>query len=345
MKTTGTSQIVAIEIDSTPQLPAPVVELLEVLQDRTAELLEASKAPNTWIGYRSDWRGFASWSTSQGYPLPVDPETLDTATPHEIVHAYLLVRSPQVAPTTLARQLSAIKFWHHLAGLASPTDHPTVGQVMTGIVREANRQKRQAAPLYLSEIAAGLPVGADPKQIRDRAMLLVGWWGALRRSELVGINRQHLEDHPDGIIITLPRSKTDQTGQGRQIPLHYRNDKLCPVRALRAWLELVDGEPVFVRVGKWGDIRHHTRTGARTVTGIVKDAADRCGLDADRYTAHSLRAGFVSECDRRRIPTAAVRAVTGHTSEQMLSSYARPGQLFDHSAGAYFNGGEELETD
>ena len=139
MQPTSTNQIAAIDIDTAVQLPAPVVELLETLQDRTAELLEVSKAPNTWIGYRSDWRGFATWSTSQGYPLLADPETLYTATLHEIVHAYLLVRSPQVAPTTLARQLSAIKFWHHLAGFTSPTDHPTVGQVMTGIVREANR--------------------------------------------------------------------------------------------------------------------------------------------------------------------------------------------------------------
>lgn len=151
-----------------------------------------------------------------------------------------------------------------------------------------------------------------------------------------------MEDHPEGLLVELTHSKTDQAGAGRTVPIHYRTDvTLCPVRAVRAWTVaagIVDGF-LFRRVDRWGNVAE-TPISGETVATVVKECAERIGFNPADYSAHSLRAGFVSECDRRGIPTGAVRAVTGHKSEAMLSVYSRPAKTFADSAGAYFDNGD-----
>ena len=118
------------------------------------------------------------------------------------------------------------------------------------------------------------------------------------------------------------------------MPLHYHDETYCPVRAVRAWLP--ESGPLFRRVDRHGNI-NADRISGQTVAAVVKEGAERIGLDPAVYSGHSLRAGFVSECDRRGISTSAVRIVTGHQSDAMLSVYTRPRALFESSAGAYFN--------
>ena len=179
----------------------------------------------------------------------------------------------------------------------------------------------------------------DPKAIRDRALLTVGWWGAFRRSELVGITDADIADDPRGIVVNLPRSKTDQEGKGRLVPLHYHDGPTGPVVALRQWTKLVDGGgPVFRQLDRWGNIGGPIA--GSTVARVVKEYAERIGLDPDGYSGHSLRAGFITECDNRGIGTSAVRLVTGHQSDAMLSVYTRPRSLFESSAGAFFDDDE-----
>ncbi len=134
-------------------------------------------------------------------------------------------------------------------------------------------------------------------------------------------------------MVTLRKSKTDQEGKGRQVPLHYHDEQVCPVRALRAWLNAagIESGPVFRRLDRWGNVKDSGLHPSAVAT-IVRDAASAIGLDPAEHTAHSLRAGFVSECDRRGIVSSAVRLVTGHQS----AIYTRPQSLFDSSAGAYF---------
>ncbi len=170
-------------------------------------------------------------------------------------------------------------------------------------------------------------------------MLLNGWWGAFRRSELVAIQVGDLSKHDQGIIVRIPKSKTDQTGAGQRVALHYRADfTVDPVKALRAWLKAaaISSGPVF-RLARGSTVGADGLNSA-AVSRVTKEAAERAGLNPSGYSAHSLRAGFVSECDRRHIPNGAVRAVTRHTSDAMLAVYDRPGELFSGSAGAYFEG-------
>lgn len=320
-------------------LSLSTLQRIDAISDRREQLHKQRRAPNTLRAYQSDWAQFVRWCDTFGIEAPTDPERLAEPVPINVVDAYVIEKSRDLAPATIARHMTALRWWHHAAGYPSPTDDPNLIATLEGVRRAEARGKRQARPLYLTELEEAVGgLSADPKGIRDRAVLCVGWWGALRRSELVGIDRAHLTDHPEGVLLNLPKSKTDQEAKGREVPLHYHAGPVCPVRALRAWLDLHDHETVFVKLDRG---RRSLGDGVRLHPGavnlVVKAAAERLGISTGDVSAHSLRSGFVSECDRRRIPTAAVRAVTGHTSEAMLSSYARPGALFDSSAGAFFN--------
>ena len=307
----------------------PLSRLTE-LTERAQEYAEASRSDATRAAYATDWRLFSRWCSKTRLPttIPVNPQ---------VVVAYLADQAATLSAPTLARRLSAIKYQHHQIGEWSPTDHPQVVATLAGIRRRHIHRKKQARPLYLDDLSAAIgALDESPRGLRDAAVLLVGWWGAFRRSELVSLNTDDLEDNPQGIVVSLRRSKTDQDAQGRLVPLHYHPEPLCPVRALRSWLTVAGiSGPVFRRVDRWGNIGD-IRLDAPIVARIVKTAAESLGFDPTGFSAHSLRAGFVSECDRRGINSSAVRLVTGHKSDAMLAVYTRPRNLFESSAGAYF---------
>lgn len=323
------------EITLAPEPFGAELDVFRDLQEQAVEYLEASKSPATRRAYESDWSVITRWAANKGL-------TADIPLSVDLLAAYLTDMATQLKAGTLARRLAAVRYWHHQAGYVSPTDHPQVRALLSGIRRVHKSSKRQATPLYLEDLATALSsLDGTVKDARDRALMLVGWWAALRRSELVGLDVEDVENVAEGIVLTLRWSKTDQSGQGRQVPLHYREDEnIDPVRALRKWLDVagIDSGPAFTPVGRWHRPRPGMRLSSRSVSLVVKAMAAEIGLDPAGYSAHSLRSGFVSECDRRQVPTAAVRHVTGHTSDQMLSVYARPGQLFRDSAGAFFEG-------
>ncbi len=178
-------------------------------------------------------------------------------------------------------------------------------------------------------------LGDSPRDCRDRALLLVGFAGAFRRSELVAINCTDIERVPQGIIIKLVRSKTDQESLGRRIGVPSAQGPLCPVRALESWLNvsgIVDG-PLFRPVDR------HRRVGCdplspEAVALIIKRHAAACGLDPARYSGHSLRAGFATSAAIAGVPSWKVREQTGHASEAMLQRYIRRADVFIENAAA-----------
>lgn len=331
-------EIVPLQIPDAVLTPA-TLERFEQLVTRGAEYEAASRAPNTVRSYRSDWRQFHGWADSFGVILEADPEQLSEPLPPDLLYLYMADRAEQLKPATLARHLSAIRHWHHRRDFPSPTDHPRIANTLAGITRRHAYTKRQARPLYLDDLRQAVALLDDSmKGVRDRALLLVGWWGAFRRSELTGLRVEDLEQHPEGILVTLRKSKTDQAGQGRQVPLHYHSAEVDPVTALREWLRVGDrvSGPVFCGVDRWGNPSGR-RLSTQAVSDVVKAAAESIGFDPAGYSAHSLRAGFVSECDRRAIASSAVRLTTGHQSDAMLATYTRPRTLFESAAGAYFD--------
>jgi integrase len=283
------------------------------------------------LEYRKDWQAFTAWCAAQGFtPLPAAPA---------VVALYLSARATagkKVA--TLQRELAAISQAHKVAGLASPRSDAAVQEVLKGIRRTVGvaptQEKAPLLPLELRAISAALPEGLIGK--RDRALLTLGFAGAFRRSELVGLLVEDFAFNDDGLTVTLRRSKTDQEGEGRKVGVPFgSHPDTCPVRAVKAFLaaaELTEG-PAFRHINR------HGRMGSAALSGhalalVVKRAVARTGLDASKYAGHSLRAGLVTAAAKAGKSTHSIMRQTGHKSLAMVSRYIRDVKLFDDNAAA-----------
>jgi integrase len=243
----------------------------------------------------------------------------------------------KVAGLTLA--LAAISQVHKAAGFASPRGAAEVQEVMKGIRRSLGVAQVQKAPILLSDLRAmveALPIGLAG--LRDRALLLVGFAGAFRRSELVALDIRDVNFAPEGLEVTLRRSKTDQEGVGRKIGLPYgSNPSTCPVRALQAWLNAsapqgTTSGPIFREVRPDGRTVMVAPLTGQSVALIVKKAATGAGLDPAKFSGHSLRAGLATSAAKAGKSERAIMAQTGHRSEKMVRRYIRDASLFDDNA-------------
>lgn len=200
---------------------------------------------------------------------------------------------------------------------------------MRGIRRVHGTRQRQVAPILVDDLRAMVgPLGADLRDLRDRALLLVGFAGAFRRSELVAISCTDLERVPGGLIVTLSRSKTDQEGRGRDVAIPRGPGDLCPMVALDAWLRSAGIEEgrVFLAIDCHGNV-YGDGLSPESVARIIKKRAAAVGLDPARFSGHSLRAGFVTNAVAAGAPEWAIRRVTGHKSDAVLHCYMRPAEL------------------
>jgi len=272
--------------------------------------------------FEADFDHFTRWCEAhQAIALPAEAAT---------VARYLTDIHSDYRVATLTRRIAAISVVHQRHGLASPTREPVVREVMRGIRRSLGTAQAQVEPLLVADlrrILAHLP--EDLPGTRDRALLLVGFAGALRRSELVALDVTDLADAHDGIILTVRRSKTDQEAAGRQVALPYGADT-CPVAALRTWLEraaITDGA-VFRPVN-----RHRTvspdRLSDRAVALVVKRRAQAAGLDPTRLSGHSLRAGHATTAAANGATERQIANQTGHRSMEVLRRYIRQGTIFN----------------
>lgn len=303
---------------------------LATAADAARDYIRAAKAKNTRRAYRSDWRDFEKWAAQAGVTaLPAAPAT---------VGLYLATRAATLRPATLARRLVALTLAHRAAGHALDTRAPEIHETMAGIRRTHGTAQRGKAPILTADLRRLVTALPDtPVGRRDRALLLLGFAGAFRRSELVGLDRDDLEFTADGLVVTLRRSKTDQDGQGRMIGVPYGGTPAtCPVRALEAWIAAGDigSGPVFRGArGRSGRIGAR-RLCDRSVALIVKRAAKRADLDPQRFAGHSLRAGLATSAAQGGASERAIMAQTGHRSTAMVRRYIRQGSLFEENAAA-----------
>jgi site-specific recombinase XerD len=297
--------------------------------DQVREFVRASKAANTLRGYQSDWRDFCAWSESRSLgPLPAAPE---------IVAAYIAECAGRLKPGSLQRRLNAIAEAHKAAGVDSPTHHAIVTNTMKGIRRTLGTAPVQKAPTLTDDIRAMVnATDAGLIGTRDRALVLLGFAGAFRRSELVGLDVEDLAFGRDGLTVTLRRSKVDQEGVGRKIGIPYgSNPETCPVRVLQAWMEQagITAEALFRSISRHGQVQPGRLSG-NDVARITKKLADRAGLDAAKYAGHSLRAGHATSAVIAGASERSIMNQTGHRSVQMVRRYIREGSLFrENSAG------------
>ena len=300
--------------------------------DRVREYAEHSRADNTRRAYAADWRDFTAWCTTNVlHSLPAAPAT---------VALYIADLAERCKVATIERRLAALSQAHQLAGYPSPTKDEYVRTVLKGIRRvaaERGIRQRQAAPAVTQVIRAMVAtLDSDPCGIRDRALLVLGFAGAFRRSEIVSLDVADLAFTQDGLVVKLRRSKTDQEGRCETKGIPYgSNPATCPVRAVRAWLdttELTHGA-LFRPIDRWGNISP-ARLSDRAVTLVIKRAAERAGLDPIAFSGHSLRAGLATAAAAAGAAYHSIKKQTGHKSDRVLQGYIREGSLFRDNAAA-----------
>ena len=298
--------------------------------DQAREFARHSKAENTLRGYRVDWRDFCAWCDSHRHnPLPAIAET---------VASYIADCATRLKVGTIQRRLNAIAEAHKVLGVDSPTHHPMVKNTLKGIRRTKGTAPLQKAPTLIDDIRAMIDAtDAGLIGARDRALVLLGFAGAFRRSELVALDTADCAFGKDGLTVSLKRSKTDQDGAGRKIGIPYgSNPETCPVRTIQAWIEqgeIVAG-PLFRSINRHGQVQAG-RLGGIDVARVVKKLAERAGLDSAKYSGHSLRAGHATSAAIAGASERSIMRQTGHRSVQMVRRYIRDGNLFrENSAGS-----------
>jgi site-specific recombinase XerD len=302
---------------------------LDTWTEQARAYIGQAKAKNTLRAYRADWADFTTWCQEHHrVALPAAPETLTF---------YLTARAQTCKTSTLQRRLTSISQAHQAAGHEPPTKHVAVRAVWAGIRRAKGTAQQGKAPTITADLRAMVAtLGEGLLGQRDRALLLLGFAGAFRRSELIGLDRQDLEISRDGITVTLRRSKTDPEGAGRKIGIPYGSrPQTCPVRALMAWLEVsgITAGPLFPPLNRHGQ-RLPGRLSDRGVARVVKRCAAAAGLDPTHYAGHSLRAGLATAAAAAGVSERAIMAQTGHRSTAMVRRYIRDGSLFRENAAA-----------
>ena len=278
-------------------------------------------AENTRRAYRSDIEHFMAW----GGTIPAADV---------MVAEYLANHAERLAVATLSRRLVSISQAHAARGLRSPASSSLVSNTMRGIKRIHGAPQRAVRPLLVQDLIHIMAaLGNRPKDVRDRALLLLGFAGGFRRSELVALDMKDIQHVRQGQIVTIGRSKTDQEGKGREIGIPFARGQHCPVRSLEAWCDIaaIETGPLFCPISRHGHIAD-TRLSGEAVATIIKQRAKQAGLDADGYSGHSLRAGLATSAAMAGISTLAIRRQTGHRSDAMLARYVRSGELFTDNA-------------
>jgi integrase len=294
------------------------------LPDGVATYIRDSLAENTRRAYLSDLGEFERWGGS----IPATADSLA---------AYLADRADKLSVATLVRHLASISKAHAARGFENPARSELVRATLRGIRRTKGCAQREAKPLLRDDLLLVLDaMGNGLKDIRDRALLLIGFAGALRRSELVGLDVGDVEHVRQGIVLTLRHSKTDQDGAGRKIGIPFGRTRWCPVAALDGWLtaSAINAGAIFRPVDRHGRIQG-ARLSGEAVSLVVRERIAAAGLEAARYSGHSLRAGLATSAAQAGVPTWRIKTQTRHASDAMLTRYIREGELFtENAAGA-----------
>jgi site-specific recombinase XerD len=302
------------------QLPSP--DLFQLETD-AAEIATQARSANTIRAYKADWAHFASWCNAKGLQsLPAPPRT---------IALYMTAHKDQYSMATLNRRLSSIAAAHRMA------DHPfdsrcrEIALVMDGLRRTKTVRQRQVTALTTPLLKRALDHASETlADQRDRALILIGMAGALRRSELVALDVSDLTFAPEGVRLVIKRSKGDQFGEGQAIAIERTSTCLCPVANLEAYLEqagIHEGR-VFRAIDRHGNIR--ARMTSQSVALIIKKRAGLADLDGD-YSGHSLRAGFATQAAKSGVEERKIASTTRHKNMDVLRRYIREGNLFENA--------------
>ena len=286
---------------------------------------DAADAPATLRAYASDMKNYEAWCARNGFQaLPAAPE---------VVGAYLAAAGEGYAMQTLRRRVAAIARASGVAGYPLDTKHPAIRETLRGIGRTHGSRGRRSAALTTPEVRKlSGTCSFELAGVRDRALLLVGFAGALRRSELVGLDIEHLTWASDGVRLLLAKSKTDKEGEGAEVMIVLgREPATCPVSALKSWIEAAElrSGPVFRKVNKAGRVeaRRLSEDAVRQILLRCAAAAGMQGTLAEPISPHGLRAGFVTTAYRNGVLDEEIMGHTRHRSLATMRSYVRRAKL------------------
>lgn len=300
---------------------------LALVVDRARDYAEAAQADNTRRAYRVGWNDFIAYCVENDLDaLPASPQS---------VALYVTVLAERAKLSTIRLYLAAIAEKHRETGLNSPTGHDMVRRIVRGIARMNGASQARKSAVTIDHLRAMLLEvrGDDRKANRDRAIVLLGFAAALRRSELAGLRVEDLRFEKRGLIVTIRRSKTDQEAKGVEIAVPFvASRSLCAVRAAKGWLEasgLVTG-PLFRSFTLQREMLE-TPIDGRDVANLVKKLTSKARLEGD-FSGHSLRAGFATSAAASKVSLDAIARTTRHKSLSVLMGYVRPAQAFDDVA-------------
>ena len=305
---------------------------IKKLQEETLLNLQNSKAINTVRAYKSDFKDFTLFCAKNGFKsLPSEPK---------IVSLYLTNLSANEAKmSTLKRRLVSIGVIHKLKGHYLDTKHPIIIENLMGIKRVKGSIQKGKKPILINHLKSIINV-IDQQEIneikksRDKTIVLVGFGGGFRRTELISIDHEDLEFVSEGVKIMLKRSKTDQFGEGMVKGLPYfSNEVYCPVINLKKWLELskIKSGPIFRRFFK-GSVLTNNRLTDQSVVLFIKDYLNLAGIENKNYSGHSLRSGFATVAAESGADERSIMAMTGHKTTQMVRRYIREANIFKNNA-------------
>ena len=304
---------------------------LKILHEATLENLKSSKAKNTLRAYKSDFKDFGAFCSRYGLSsLPSEPKTISL---------YLTHLSKNSKISTLRRRLVSISMVHKLKGHYLDTKHPIIVENLMGIRRVKGSIQKGKKPILINHLkliinAINKQIKNEIKKLRDKTIILVGFGGGFRRTELISIDYEDLEFVPEGLKITIRKSKTDQLGEGMLKGLPYFDDvNYCPVINLRKWLEIskIKSGPIFRRFSK-GSILTDNRLTDQSVVLLIKEYLRLAGIDNENFAGHSLRSGFATVAADSGADERSIMAMTGHKTTQMVRRYIREANLFKNNA-------------
>ena len=303
---------------------------IKSLELETLKNLKNSKSANTLRAYKADFKDFSAFCVKNGLSsMPTEPK---------ILSLYLTYLSGTSKFSTLKRRIASISVIHKIKGHYLDTKHPIIMENLHGIKRVKGSHQKSKKPILINDLKliinaidqylsfCGLPELEESKhirsKIRDKAIILVGFSGGFRRSELVNIDYDDIEFVSEGVKIFIKRSKTDQSGEGmiKAIP-YFDNKTFCPVLALKQWIDNCE-----IKSGKIFDISD------KSVALIIKKYASLAGLDPNKYGGHSLRSGFATSAAESGAEERNIMAMTGHKTTQMVRRYIQEANLFKNNA-------------
>ena len=305
---------------------------IKALQEETLLNLKSSKANNTIRAYKSDFKDFSLFCAQNGFkPLPSEPKIISLYLTH--------LSTKDVKMSTLKRRLVSIGVIHKLKGHYLDTKHPAIIENIMGIKRRKGIVQKGKKPILISSLkliinAIDQQTKDKIKKLRDKSIILTGFSGGFRRNEIVALNYDDLDFVPEGLKITIRRSKTDQFGEGSVKALPYfDNSQYCPVVTLKNWITVskIKSGPIFRRFLKSSKLSDNRLTD-QTVALLIKKYLNLAGIENKNYSGHSLRSGFATSTAELGAEERSIMAMTGHKTTQMVRRYIQEANLFKNNA-------------